>query len=175
MLTLFFVPINFHRCWPREWKRSLEACNYQYRIFHLQSIQANRYNYEIPRYCYRKHWCDSYGCCSHTRRYLSRKAPNMKDVIYMYTNSNEIHACFKNIVFCSFLYHFAPQTVHSRISTPENVINNSPLYSFLVRKEALSQRSEWSSLRKQPTFCDATTVMVSPRKDVWKTSAVIPY
>ena len=174
MLTLFFVPINFHRCWPREWKRSLEECNYQYRIFHLQSMQANRYNYEIPRYYYRKHRCDSYGCCSHTRQYLSRKAPNMKDVISIQTLTKYIRV-LKILSSVRFSIISLPLTVHSRISTPENVINDSPLYSILVRKEALSQRSEWSSLRKQPTFFDATTVMVSPRKDVWKTSAVIPY
>ena len=26
MQTLSFVPINLHRCWPREWKHSISSC-----------------------------------------------------------------------------------------------------------------------------------------------------
>ena len=61
-------------------KQRKESRFYQCNYFHLQCIQAYRYNYEIPRYYYRQHWCDSYGCWLHTRQYLWKKAPNVRKV-----------------------------------------------------------------------------------------------
>ena len=57
---------------------------YQCNYFHLQSIQAYRYNYEIPGCYYRQHWRHNYGCWSCTRQYLSRKAPNVRKVSAFY-------------------------------------------------------------------------------------------
>ena len=149
MLTLFFVPINFHRCWPREWKRSLEACNYQYRIFHLQRIQANRYNYKTPRYYYRKHWCDSYGCCSHTRQYLSRKAPNMKDVISIQTLTKYIRVLkiLSSVRFSiiSLPRQFTPESRHQKMSLTTLLF----IPSLYGRKLYLNGRNEvaWENSR----------------------------
>ena len=61
-------------------KQRKESRFYQCNYFHLQSIQAYRYNYEIPWYYYRQHWCDSYGCLLHTHQYLWKKAPNVRKV-----------------------------------------------------------------------------------------------
>ena len=60
----------------RKTKTRHYPCNY----FHLQSIQAYRCNYEIPRYYYRKHWCHNYACYSYTRQYLWRKVPSVRKV-----------------------------------------------------------------------------------------------
>ena len=65
----------------------------------------------------------------------------MKDVISIQTLTKYIRV-LKILSSVRFSIISLPLTVHSQISTPENVINDSPLYSFLVRKEALSQRSE---------------------------------
>ena len=66
-------------------KQRIRTCYYQCSYFHLQSIQAYRYNYEIPRYYYTQHWCHSYGCWLYTRQYLGRKALNVvKSIIFTF-------------------------------------------------------------------------------------------
>ena len=41
-----------HICKQQKTETRCYLCNWK---FHLQSIQAYRYNYETPRYCYRQH------------------------------------------------------------------------------------------------------------------------
>ena len=39
MPTLSFVPINFHRCWPRGWKRSIRHFHISHNAHHLPPVQ----------------------------------------------------------------------------------------------------------------------------------------
>ena len=45
MQTLSFVPINLHRCWPREWKRSIRLSIDEW--FEVSSSNANLTKLEI--------------------------------------------------------------------------------------------------------------------------------
>ena len=79
ILSLVYISVVYMK------KQRIRTCYYQCSYFHLQSIQAYRYNYEIPRYYYTQHWCHSYGCWLYTRHYLWRKALNVvKSIIFTY-------------------------------------------------------------------------------------------
>ena len=56
ILSLVYISVVYMK------KQRIRTCYYQCSYFHLQCIQAYRYNYETPRYCYRPHWCHIYGC-----------------------------------------------------------------------------------------------------------------
>ena len=77
ILSLVYISVVYMK------KQRIRTCYYQCSYFHLQCIQAYRYNYEIPRYYYTQHWCHSYGCWLYTRQYLGRKALNVvKSIIF---------------------------------------------------------------------------------------------
>ena len=79
ILSLVYISVVYMK------KQRIRTCYYQCSYFHLQSIQAYRYNYEIPRYYYTQHWCHSYGCWLYTRQYLGRKALNVvKSIIFTF-------------------------------------------------------------------------------------------
>ena len=79
ILSLVYISVVYMK------KQRIRTCYYQCSYFHLQSIQAYRYNYEIPRYYYTQHWCHSYGCWLYTRHYLWRKALNVvKSIIFTF-------------------------------------------------------------------------------------------
>ena len=79
ILSLVYISVVYMK------KQRIRTCYYQCSYFHLQCIQAYRYNYEIPRYYYTQHWCHSYGCWLYTRQYLGRKALNVvKSIIFTY-------------------------------------------------------------------------------------------
>ena len=79
ILSLVYISVVYMK------KQRIRTCYYQCSYFHLQCIQAYRYNYEIPRYYYTQHWCHSYGCWLYTRQYLWRKALNVvKSIIFTF-------------------------------------------------------------------------------------------
>ena len=40
----FFCPINLHRCWPREWKHSIEILKYIWGAFHWDHLNQDQWS-----------------------------------------------------------------------------------------------------------------------------------